>query len=50
MAKVYYASEVTEGNKKTTFDQEMGEQPLPENTATDKSDRYRYILKNASRN
>ncbi|CAM9126765.1 unnamed protein product, partial [Ectocarpus sp. 12 AP-2014] len=38
--KVYYASEVTDGNKKTTFNREMGEQPLPENTAATRSDRY----------
>lgn len=37
--KVYYASEVTEGNKKTTFTEELGEQPLPEDTAAGESDR-----------
>lgn len=40
LPKVYYASEVTDGNKKTTFNREMGEQPLPENTAATRSDRY----------
>eukprot|EP00904_Undaria_pinnatifida_P000745 jgi/Undpi1/10671/HiC_scaffold_29.g13120.m1 len=38
--KVYYASEVTEGNKKTTFTEELGEQPLPEDTAAGESDRF----------
>lgn len=39
-AKVYYASEVTEGNEKTTFNKEMGEQPLEEPESTGESDRY----------
>lgn len=38
--KVYYASEVTEGNEKTTFNKELGEQPLPEDTTAGESDRY----------
>lgn len=37
--KVYYASEVTDGNKRNTFSEELGEQPLSGDTSSDKSDR-----------
>lgn len=37
--KVYYASEVTEENKPTKLRQELGEQPLPENTEEEETDR-----------
>lgn len=37
--KVYYASEVTEGNEKTTFNKELGEQPLPADTTAGESER-----------
>lgn len=39
-AKVYYASEVTEENQPTKLRKEMGEQPLPSNTAEEETDRY----------
>ncbi|CAM9683603.1 unnamed protein product, partial [Hapterophycus canaliculatus] len=38
--KVYYASEVTDGNKRNTFSEELGEQPLSGDTSSDKSDRF----------
>eukprot|EP00752_Nemacystus_decipiens_P002105 g2012.t1 len=38
--KVYYASQVTDGNKKTRLNDELGDQPLPENTASQESDRF----------
>eukprot|EP00903_Cladosiphon_okamuranus_P018773 g17270.t1 len=38
--KVYYASQVTDGNKKTRLNDELGGQPLPERTASQESDRF----------
>lgn len=46
--KVYYASEVTEGNQKTKFTEVLGEQPLPENTQSDESDRYGYMSRSGT--